>query len=199
MIPHSGVVVVPTLQPLEAAVASKRRSRPRLILGLPILALVIALVGIYAKNYVSLQTPMNEVLSADSRNEGIAVRAHYRRYVQPSTLVIDLREVSGPKSRVDVFRVLLQFADKMKSKSFDKVFLASSGTDRFILDGSYFKLLGMEYPEQNPIYTMRTFPSHLMKLDGTAAYGQWEGGLFAVVEKELTDFGDFVDGWVAVE
>lgn len=52
-------------------------------------------------------------------------------------------------SRADVFRVLLQYAQRIQSKRFDTVQLAYKGKTKFLLDGDYF---------QNPVYTMRTFP-----------------------------------------
>jgi hypothetical protein len=48
------------------------------------------------------------------RNAGTEASAHYETYISPSVLVFDLKKVSGINSPVDVFRVFLQFASRVK-------------------------------------------------------------------------------------
>ena len=57
------------------------------------------------------------------------------------------------------------------------------------------KTLGEEYGQQNPIYTVRTFPENLFLTDGTNAYGQWTGGMLGVLGKQMEDFADFNKKW----
>jgi hypothetical protein len=156
---------------------------------------LLLVAGVYGWNYLALQSPMNEVIREDARNDGISVSTHYGYYLDPSTLVFDLRDVSMTKSKADVFRVLLQYASKMKSSRFGKVHLAFRGETKFILDGEYFRQLGQEYGPQNPVYTMRTFPSHLKRPDGSEAYGTWTGGMIGVLQKQMEDFNSFHDRW----
>lgn len=110
-------------------------------------------------------------------------------------LVIDLRKVSGTNSPADVTRVLLQIAQSQKSKTFNQVTLAHQGNPKFILKGDYFQTLGIEFGEQNPVYTMRTLPENIYRLDGTAAFGTWTGGLIGVLGKQMEDFSDFHKQW----
>lgn len=96
----------------------------RKILGtLGVLAAALAIV--FGVNYFTLQSPMSEVIDADSRNKGIKVSAHFGKYINPSELVFDLRGISGSNSPADVSRVLLQYAEALKAKEFDRVILAS--------------------------------------------------------------------------
>ena len=114
-------------------------------------------------------------------------------------LVIDLRKVSGTNSPADVTRVLLQFAQSQKAKTYSQVKLAHSGTKKFILKGDYFQTLGVEFGEQNPVYTMRTLPENVYLLDGTAAFGTWTGGILGVLGKQMEDFSEFHKRWYVTD
>lgn len=161
---------------------------------LPIILLSVVVI-IWAWNHFSLQTLMNEVIKGDIRNDGINISVSYGNYFNSSVLVYDLRSIEGSKSPADVFRVFLQFADKMKNKKFDEVVLQHKGNSKFKIQGEYFQKLGEEYSFQNPVYTMRTFPENLLNLDGSKAYPEWSGGLFGVLGKQMDDFNDFHKKW----
>ncbi len=156
---------------------------------------VVVVFAVFFWNYTSLQSPMNEVLADDPRNEGISVKAHFGSYLQPSLLVFDLQEVSGDKSPTDVFRVLLQFAAAVQEHRFETVQLSYHGEVKFLLRGDYFRLLGEEYDTQNPVYTMRTFAENLLLPNGERAYGTWAGGLLGILGKQMEDFSDFHHKW----
>lgn len=178
--------------PASVEVATRKLSKRGLgVVG----GLLLLIVAVYGWNYLMLQLPMGEVIQEDGRNSGVSVSAHYNYYLDPSTLVYDLRDVSMTNSKADVFRVLLQYAAKVKSRRYDQVHLAFRGETKFVIDGGYFQQLGDEYGAQNPVYTMRTFPSHLKRPDGSEAYGTWTGGLLGVLGKEMEDFNDFHDRW----
>lgn len=142
---------------------------------------------------------MSVVLDSDPRNKGIAVSIHFGKYINPSELVFDLRDVSGSNSPADVSRVLLQYAETLKAKEFGRIILAYRGTHKFQLKGSYFRTLGEEYRTQNPVYTMRTFPENVYELDGTAAFGKWTGGLLGVFGKQVEDFSELHKRWYLVD
>jgi hypothetical protein len=157
---------------------------------LVLLTLLIPVSGIAAN---SLQADMDGVLRSDPRNAGIGVSVRTRD--GGSKLVYDLTSVAGTNSMTDVFRVFLQFASAEKDKEFDSVELSFRGSRKFLIRGDYFKLLGKEFGTQNPIYTIRTFPEHLTKLDGSAAYPTWTGGWLGVSGKQMEDFNDFHRQW----
>jgi hypothetical protein len=148
-----------------------------------------------ATNYLQLQRPLSSLLSKDSRNNGIEVSAHYEYYVFPSTLIFNLKSVSPERSPADITRVFLKFAEIQKSKNFSMVKLSHAGNEKFRITGEYFKKLGLEFGEQNPVYTIRTMPQNLYKPDGTAAFGTWTGGVLGVLNNQMEDFNEFHRQW----
>ncbi len=172
------------------------RSKSKLPLLLLIPAIFFGLIAvIYGWNYLSVQSPMNTVLSADVRNKGIEINTHYQNYISPSILIYDLKNISGNNSKADVFRILLQYAEQMKENKFEKVILSFKGKPKFIIDGTYFQKLGEEYSFQNPVYTMNHFAENVYDLNGTAAFGTWTGGWLGVAGKQIEDFGKVHDQW----
>lgn len=146
-------------------------------------------------NYFSAQRPLSSALASDPRNGGLSEFAHYQWYVNPNVLVFDLRGVSETNSELDVLRSLLQYTQAVKSRNFSKVVLAYKGQPRFMLKGSYFKQLGVDYSHQNPVYTLRTLPEHVYNLDGTPAFGTWTGGWLGVVKHQMHDLNAFSRQW----
>lgn len=159
--------------------------------------LVVALLigGLYFFNYLNLTQPVMTKINSDSRNSGIKFELHYKNYISTSTLIYNLQSISGDKSKSDVFRVFLQTTAALKDKKFETIELDYNGTPKFTLKGDYFSDLGNDYDTQNPVYTIRTFPSHLYNLTGQAAYGEWTGGLLGVLGKQMDDFNDFNEKW----
>ena len=144
------------------------------ILIAAVAACALALAG---WNYVAAHRPVSERLAQDARNQKVSLWAYHRHGVMPSVLVIDLRRVDADAATVDVLRALFQSAESHKARRFDKVLLAHKGTPKFSLDGAYYAQLGQEFGEQNPVYTIRTFPQNARKLDGTPAYETGSGGM----------------------
>lgn len=157
-----------------------------------VLAVPVLVVGI---NYINLQHPMSQVLGDDERNKDISVLAHYQYYLNPDVLIYDLRSVPGTSSPMAITRVMLQFAEKIKDRSFKTVELNHRGNQKFVLKGEFFQKLGEDYKTQNPAYTIRTLPENLYKPDGTAAYGTWTGGLLGVLGHQMEDFTSFHRTW----
>ena len=161
-----------------------------------IIGFVIGLIIlIYLFKDLSLQSKRNSVLREDYRNEGIKVSVHYKYYIFQSTLVYDLKSISGTNSMADVFRIFLQFADKVQSKNFNVIELSFNGNVKFKLNGEYYQNLGEEYSWQNPIYTTNHFSQNLRNPDGSSAYPKWTGGWLGVTSKQMEDFNDFHKKW----
>jgi hypothetical protein len=144
---------------------------------------------------IQLQNAVDRALKKDYRNSGIEFSVHYKSDFSKATVVLQIERISEGTSRLDVFRALLDIAREMKDESFETLELAHRGSTKFLLDGSYFRQLGRERDDQNPNYTIRTFPENLRLPSGRHAYESWSGGIFAVVEKEMEDFKDFHDKW----
>jgi hypothetical protein len=161
------------------------------ILGTTVLVAVVVL----AWNYFAVFSPAIVNIKKDGRNKDLSVWVYHRFAVNPKVLVFDLRSINGKAAPLDVMRALLQGAEALKDKSFHKVILAYEGKEKFYLEGAFFKNLGFEFGTQNPIYTLRTLPQNVRKLDGTSAYGTWTGGLFGVVARQMEDLSQFSKDW----
>lgn len=165
------------------------------VIGSGFIVIVLAVFGVWLFNYVSVEKPLQRVLTADPRNQVVKASAHFDGWVDSKTLVFDLTDVSGKATRMDVFRSFLQYAQSMKERHFTKVILACRGANKFTLDGDYFQQLGHEYATQNPMYTIRTFPIHVAAIDGTKPFSEYSGGILGVLQKEMEQFTDFNDQW----
>jgi hypothetical protein len=156
---------------------------------------VVALCAVGLWNYFGAERPIAKRLSQDDRNEKVSVWGYYRYGLVPSTLVVDLRSFTEQAAMVDVLRALLQSAEAHKADRYDRVLLAYKGTPKFQLEGAYFQRLGAEFETQNPVYTMRTLPENVFKLDGSPAYGTWTGGMLGVLNKQMEDLKQFSQEW----
>lgn len=154
---------------------------------------VLVVAALFIINH-AVNAPLQEVLDDDPRNQGVVASAGYRGF-DFSTLVFDLKGVSGTNSKADVFRVFLHYAHAMKDEEFESVELAFRGTPKFMMNGSYFQKLGEELDFQNPLYTIRTFPENLQPPDGERAFPVWEGGVLGVLKAQMEDFNEFHDQW----
>lgn len=159
-------------------------------------AVLVALVGgVWTYNQVVLQDPLQRVLLSDPRNRVVEVSARFGGWVDTSTVVFDLTEISPNASNVDIFRVFLEYAEAQKTHHFGWVVLAAYGREKFMVPGDYFQQLGTEYSTQNPIYTMRTFAHHVVAMDGSKPYPEVDGGLLYVMTKEMDQFKEFNARW----
>lgn len=46
---------------------------------------------------------------------------------------------------------------------------------------------------------MRTFPEHVLDMQGQPVYSEWTGGLLGVLNKQMEDFNDFNKKWYLEE
>jgi hypothetical protein len=161
-------------------------------------ALLLSLgVLIWSVNYVLVQRNVDLALASDARNSGYGFSAHYRYYVDPSTLILDLRNFTNA-TPFDLFRGLFQSAATLASmgRNFDSVILARSGTPIFVMTGEEFNKLGAEFSGgQNPMDMMRTVPEKLHRPTGEAAFGHWDGRMTGLQEKQMTDALEAGKAW----
>lgn len=159
-----------------------------------ILIVSLLLIFLLISGCKQYNSEVKKVIKGDYRNEGIEVSL-YTQGITSHTLIYDLESISNTNSMADIFRVFLQMADSLKNEKFDYVYIAFRGKTKFIIKGEYFQQLGQEYSWQNPVYTIRNFPSNVFNIDGSPAYGAWEGGVLGVLQKEMEDFTDFNKKW----
>jgi hypothetical protein len=84
---------------------------------------------------------MDFVIYMDSRNKGVEAAVYYESPFNYRVIVYDMKGVSRDKSFADVFRVFLQFADRMRDSDLDYVKLAYQGRVKYILTGEDFKMM----------------------------------------------------------
>jgi hypothetical protein len=177
------------------AIAGGGSKRLRWSLIVVVVLLLSAVGGVWLYNETVLEKPLQHVLLNDPRNHVVQVSARFDGWVDTHTLVFDLTSISGNASTVDIFRVLLQYAQAQKDHSFTKVILAAYGRKKFVLPGAYFQQLGADYSTENPVYTMRTFAHHVLAMDGSRPFPEVEGGILYVLPMEMEQFTAFNRRW----
>lgn len=156
------------------------------------------LATVWAVNFISLQLPLNTIISSDPRNSSVSASASYQWMINPGVIVFSVNDTSSA-TPADITRILLQYAERLESRAFNSVLLARNGKPVFVLKGEYFKQLGEEYGSQNVIYTLRTLPENVYELDGSPAFSSWSGGWLGVMSKQLEDLNIFYSRWLADE
>ncbi|QEI08845.1 hypothetical protein FXN63_25565 [Pigmentiphaga aceris] len=157
--------------------------------------IVAVIVGVSAWNVVRVSQPVASRLAEDARNANISLWAYHQYGLVPSVLVIDLRSVGGEVAAADVLRALFQSAESLKDTKFERVLLAYRGSAKLMMEGNYFRTIGEDLQTQNPVYTMRTLPQNMLKLDGSSAYATWTGGWLGVLGKQIGDLNTFTQDW----
>jgi hypothetical protein len=138
-----------------------------------------------------LEAEKKLVLANDSRNANV----DFNLFKSGNNLRYCVNNLSGEGSAMDVFRVLLQTADLLKENSYEKVELCFRNKTKFFLGGDEFKVIGEEFGEQNPMYTIRTFPEKITLLDGSNAYEMHKGGVLYLMGVQMADFQDMNGKW----
>lgn len=156
---------------------------------------LLIIVLLIAWNYFSVWRPVSQALGKNPRNQAIKVATYHQYLINPSTLVFDLRNVSGDASQNGILLALLQSAEALNDKSFDRVILAYKGKAKFQLTGEYFQKLGEEFPWQNFNYTMFTFSENVRTLNDSPAFKTWTGGGLGLMNKQLEDLNSMHQSW----
>ncbi len=95
----------------------------------------------------------------------------------------------------DMDRILFQLAEILVDKNFEKVIFSFRFDEKYFVRGDYFKKMGQEFPHQNIVYLIRTFPERVYNMDGSKAFSTWTGGLLGVFTKQMEDHNDFHKVW----
>lgn len=136
-----------------------------------------------------------KVIDIDERNSSII----FQLSGTPSEEVtLDIADMTGEESGTDVFRVLWHTTYVLKESGHPEtaMILASFGQPRYRVPGSVVSEMANDYPDQNPIYVIRTFPAKVETLDGEQAYPDHQGGWLHVSGKQMEDFSELMKQWV---
>lgn len=154
-------------------------------------ALLLAFSGVQGASAAGLDAIADKVIESDPRNEGINIAMSE----SGNELHFCVNNIQSTHSPMDVFRTFLQSAVELKDESYTAVNLCFRGEDKFVLEGSDFRVLGEEYGTQNPAYTIRTFPEKLTDIAGQAAYPEHKGGVLYLLRVQMEDFRDMHGKW----
>ena len=188
------VPAAPAAQAVSGSSGTKVKSPRFAWLSLGLFAILVALLQGHC--YFTLKAPLAKVLRSDSRNRGIEASAYFQYAIPGGSIVLDIDSIRPDLRPVDMLRVMLQFAETQQHTNCEWVILASRGRERFKMRGSYFRKLGADYDFQNPLYTMRTMPENLHRMDGRNAFPEWEGGALAVMGEQMKNFSEFIGEWL---
>lgn len=135
--------------------------------------LVVIVVALWGANVVLVGHPVRDAIAADATTARVRLDARFQWYVDPTTLVLDLRE-GDPAAPEAAFRGLLVAADAMRreERTFGRVVLAHEGTPVFVLSGDDFRLLGSGFASaRNPLDVLRSIPPMLRGAAGSGSIG----------------------------
>ena len=182
---------------MDAGNVPSMRVAMKKVLRVGVLAAICAGL-IYLGNVMYVGQPVAAALAEDGRNHGVDLSARVGFWIQPSILILDLRDIEPTKTPVDLWRAMFQAAEALdeRGRSFERVVLARRGSAVFALSGQDFSSLGFEYGAgQNPVYLLRTLPEKLYHPDGSPAFGTWSGGLLGVTTRQMEDLSDAFSAW----
>nr|WP_290696371.1 hypothetical protein [Halomonas sp. UBA3074] len=131
------------------------------------------------------------VVASDPRNTSV----DFDLFKADKNLRYCVNNLSNEASAMDVFRVFLNTAALLKDMEFEKVELCFREETKFLLSGDEFKVIGNEFGEQNPMYTIRTFPEKLSLVDGQDAYETHNGGVLYLMQVQMADFQNMNEKW----
>ncbi|RDL46189.1 hypothetical protein DN730_03900 [Marinomonas piezotolerans] len=154
-----------------------------------IVILLASFAGLgYAKNF---QDSVDRVIEEDPRNRGIKVTLESKH----NDLWFCLKSLEDSVGPMDVFRVFLRTAERLQEESFESVKLCYGNTERFILSGDEYHVIGSQLPTQNVIYTIRTFPEKLVLPNGSPAFDRHRGGVLYQMKWQMRDFQSMNEQW----
>jgi len=136
--------------------------------------------------------PVSRALSDEKDITAVAYRSWL---VSPDAIVFDIWRTTPEASMVKVDRALFLAASALKNSDYTSVALAYHGHRKLLLDGARFKAIGMEWPDQNPVYVIRTMQADIKTLDGEPAFETWTGGWLGVLGKEFEQHNDLHKRW----
>ncbi len=149
----------------EVRSKQRRHSLFRLLLTAGLIAVIV-----WGANVVLIGDPLKAALDADAHTRGMPLVGHLAYYVDPTTLVLDLRQPVALDT-VYLFRAVLAAEHQLLLPDVVKrVVFRRMGTSVYELSGADYRRLGGLVAEgRNPIVVLRDLPAVLRLPDGTTA------------------------------
>ena len=172
----------------------KRRALRRTLGGVVVL---VALV--WGANAILVARPVASALAADSAAAGVRIAAHLHYYVDPMTLVLDLRRADDAAPERAFYGLLVAAAAlDTADLGFRRVLLTHGGRASFIIAGDAFVALGVEFTGRgSPVeWAWRVLPK-LRGPGGSAALGPLAGALPPLLGLGPRDAGVAARRWMS--
>lgn len=171
----------------------KSRALRRAILG------ALVLVGlVYGANAYLVARPAAAALAADTSYAGIDLRARLHYFLDPTTLVLDLRRTGAAPE--DAFRALAQVAGALQTeeRSFERVLLTHRNHAVYILSGADFAHFGTKVVAgRPPSVVARDIPVRLRGPAGSGGVGLWAPPAGAPLGLLFTDAARAATRWAS--
>ena len=149
----------------EVHARRRRRSFVRTLFGLALMAFLV-----WGANVTLVGKPVKTALAADPHTAGIALVGHYAYYVDPTTLVLDLRRPGDADTSYLFLAALAAEHRLLLPNLVNSVVLSRMGEPVYEVSGADYRLLGGQVAERrNPVLVLRDLPAVLRLPDGTTA------------------------------
>jgi hypothetical protein len=149
----------------EERAKQRRRSRLRTLITLALIAFMV-----WGANVTLVGNPVRASLAGDAHAAGIGLVGHLGWYVDPTTIVLDLRQLAGADT-MELFPAALAAGGQLFAPDLvRRVVFARSGEPVYELSGADFRRLGAQLAaRRNPVLVLRDLPALLRQPDGTTA------------------------------
>jgi hypothetical protein len=163
-----------------------------------VVALALLAVLVWCVNYFIVTEPVQTMLG-DTKAQGYTVTSHFAYYVNPLTLVLDVRSADTAEPGV-LFRSVFAAAHAMHVayRPFQRVLLARSGKTVFVLDGVQFDTIGAVFArgQSRDFLTLR-LPGMLRTPQGDPAYPAFVPGPRRAYIAAVENAKDAAKRWAA--
>jgi hypothetical protein len=158
---------------MDLRVQREKKGRRRWIVALLVLAALS-----WGANHFIVSAPVAAALAADPRTSGIGLTGHMQYYVNPVTLVLDLRPAPVADT-TDLFRALMLAASALDQSAwpFHQFVLSRDGDAVYTIAGADLYQLAHDYGfARKPLVVLGTLLTKLRLPDGRSlAAGTVEG------------------------
>lgn len=161
-----------------------------------VITLVVMAIGAGAWWWKAQRDGIGESAELAAKAQGFQVEIYRPGWFGEDELVYDIVGIDNAARRVDAIHAFVAAAERLQDQQFFHVVLANEGKRRFKLAGPYVRRLGKERSFQNSVYTVRTFPQNVQRMDGTRPWPEVRGGLLGVVRAEMENVNPFLDEWL---
>jgi hypothetical protein len=172
-VPRSSAMV------MRSSLEELRGERRRRAIRRTVAGAVILVALVWGANALLFGRPVASALAADSAAARVRIAAHLHYYVDPLTLVLDLRQADAAAPERAFYGLLVAAAALHTADlGFRRIILTRGGHASFIIAGDDFDRLGAEFTGRgNPLVWAWKVPEKLRGPGGSAALGPFAGPL----------------------